>query len=107
MVYTGTHDNTTSHDWFTRIAKEELDYVKDYLKLDQEEGYSWGLIRGAWASTARLALAHMQDFLGLGREARMNKPGSPKDNWTWRIRDQEFREDLAEIIGRLTKTYRR
>lgn len=107
VVYTGTHDNPTSCDWFNSISREELSYVKEYLKLDQEEGYTWGLIRGAWASTANLALAPMQDFLGLGKEARMNRPGSSRDNWTWRIKKNELTDDLAEKIARLTNIYRR
>ena len=37
----------------------------------------WGLIRLAFSSPARVAMVQAQDVLGLGSEARMNRPGRP------------------------------
>jgi 4-alpha-glucanotransferase len=44
----------------------------------------WALVRLALSSTARLAVVPLQDLLGLGSEARMNTPGVPDGNWSWR-----------------------
>ena len=38
----------------------------------------------AWSSDAALAIAPLQDVLNLGKEARMNQPGSAEGNWRWR-----------------------
>jgi len=105
--YTGTHDNKTVKDWFDTAPEEEKDFAIKYLKLDEKEGYNWGLIRGVWASTAYLAVCQMQDFLNLGEEARMNTPATLGDNWKWRIDKSMLTDELAESIRELTKTYRR
>ena len=45
----------------------------------------------------------MQDYLGLGSEARMNTPGSTHNNWRWRIRAEDLNDDwggqMADIIS--------
>ena len=42
------------------------------------------LIDAALESPARLAIIPMQDWLGLGSEARFNRPGRRSRNWIWR-----------------------
>jgi len=105
VVYTGTHDNNTIKSWFDTMSKEEFEYVSKYLKLDCNEGFNWGIIRGAWASTSKLAIAPIQDFLNLGDKGRMNTPGITEDNWTWRIDKKKLREELAKRIRSLTELY--
>jgi len=107
IVYTGTHDNKTVKDWHESAPEDELEFAKEYLKLDDIEGYSWGLIRGAWSSNAYLAIAQMQDFLDLGEEARLNIPATIGNNWTWRVEDRLLNSDLANKISNLTLLYRR
>ena len=36
-------------------------------------------------SAARWVTIPMQDVLGLGEEARMNRPSVPLGNWEWRL----------------------
>lgn len=107
VVYTGTHDNSTAAGWFKIIAKEDLDFAVKYLKLDIDEGLNWGLIRGAWSSTAYLAIAQMQDFLGIDDKARMNIPSTLGGNWTWRINKSDLTNELALRIADLNMTYGR
>ena len=45
----------------------------------------WQFIRAVWASVADTAIVPAQDLLGLGSEARMNRPGTDADNWRWRL----------------------
>ena len=45
----------------------------------------WDLIRAVWMSVCIFAIAPMQDFLNLDNTARMNYPGNPSGNWTWRM----------------------
>lgn len=105
VVYTSTHDNQTIIGWFDTLPKDIFQYSVKYLKLNYDEGLNWGVIRGAWASTANLAIATMQDFLGLDDKARMNVPGSLGDNWTWRLRKGQLTDDLAYRIRELTKMF--
>ena len=108
VMYTGTHDNQTIKGWVHDINnKEELEYAKQYLKLDEEEGYHRGFIRGAWASPCRLAITQMQDLLELDDKARMNMPGTLGDNWTWRIGKDTLTDKLAKHIYSITKLYGR
>ncbi|PHV70316.1 4-alpha-glucanotransferase [Sporanaerobium hydrogeniformans] len=108
IVYTGTHDNDTVMGWFnTTGLKSDVEYAKKYLKCDEKEGYHWGFIRGAWSSTGNVAIAQMQDFLGLGNEARMNLPSTLGTNWKWRIQRGVLTENLANQIYELTKLYGR
>jgi 4-alpha-glucanotransferase len=107
VAYTGTHDNDTLIGWFKSVSKEEQDFVKSYLRLSEQEGYNWGMIKSVWASPAEIAIVPMQDFLGLGSEARINTPSTLGGNWAWRIRGECINDWLAEIIYHYTKTYRR
>ena len=46
---------------------------------------NWELIRLAMASIADIAIIPMQDILGLGKEARMNRPSIAQGNWEWQL----------------------
>ena len=108
VCYTGTHDNVTLKQWFDEASAEDVAYAKAYLGLHDEEGYIWGMIRGAMGSVSRICIVQMQDYLELGKEARMNFPGTlSMDNWTWRAKPGFDSEALAAKIGKLTKLYGR
>jgi starch phosphorylase len=107
IVYTGTHDNDTVMGWFDNAAKEDVDLAKDYLALSESEGYNWGFIRGAWSSVAEIAIAPMQDFLGLGTDYRMNIPSTIGGNWEWRVREEALSDQLAKRMYKITKMYGR
>jgi len=60
------------------------------------------MIRAVWASVANLAIAPVQDLLGLDTRARMNLPGTAQGNWEWRLRElpgDEVKERLAQLTG--------
>lgn len=106
VMYTGTHDNDTLGGWILNADAEELNFAKNYLKLTQEEGEVWGMIRGVWSSVADTAIAQMQDFLELDSSARMNVPGTIH-HWRWKMREEQLTKELASRIGNLTKLYSR
>ena len=117
VVYTGTHDNDTTLGWFnekggeasTRSAEQaekERAAVLSYLASDGRE-VNWDMIRATLASVARVAIVPLQDVLGLGSEARMNRPGVASDNWTWRFSEWDLTHAVAERLFRLTETYGR
>ncbi len=64
---------------------------------------AWGLITLAWESRAFLAVAPMQDLLGLGSQARMNTPGSLGGNWTWRMKPGAAHRRLQQRLADLNR----
>ena len=107
ICYAGTHDNNTLLGWLTEISEEDLDYAAAYLGLNPEEGYAWGVLRGGMSSVAELFVAQIQDYLGLGSEARINTPGTAEGNWRWRLLPGELTSELAKKIAAMTRRYGR
>ena len=107
VVYTGTHDNMTTRQWFDTAPADAVAYAREYMNITAEEGNVWGMIRTAFASVSDTCIIPMQDYLNLGGEARMNFPGTMTDaNWTWRA-SEGYLDGLTEKILRLTKLYGR
>jgi 4-alpha-glucanotransferase len=106
VVYTGTHDNDTTVGWFAGLGQAERAAVLRYLGTDGRD-IAGDLIRLAFGSVARWAIVPLQDILGLGSEARMNVPGRPAGNWTWRYTEETLTPDHAARLGELTATYGR
>jgi 4-alpha-glucanotransferase len=108
VVYTGTHDNDTARGWFASATPEEQQLAEAYLGVNGQGPIEWALIRAAFTSVAQTAIVPVQDILGLGSEARMNRPGDGDENWSWRYlpgaltrAHAERVRRLAEITGRL------
>ncbi len=106
VVYTGTHDNDTTVGWYDAAPGPVRAFADAYLG---EEGHPihHRLIRQALASVADMAIIPMQDVLGLGSEARMNRPGQAVDNWSWRLTTQQLEAapsawlyEQARLFGR-------
>jgi 4-alpha-glucanotransferase len=106
VVYTGTHDNDTVLGWYERVPKGETNMYRHYFNRDGRD-VSWDMIRGCWSSVAMFALAPMQDFLSLDNRARMNYPGNPSGNWTWRMSEEDLSERLKERIHEINFLYSR
>ena len=108
VVYTGTHDNHTLKQWFEETAAEDVENAVGYLGLNEQEGYIWGMIRGAMSSVSKLCIIQMQDYLQVGAEGRMNHPGTlTAANWTWRAQPGFASDALAEKIRTMTERYER
>ena len=99
VVYTGTHDNDTTLGWWESLSEAD----REWSELDPADP-AWNLIEVAWASRAALALAPLQDVLGLGSEARMNLPGTDEGNWDWRYGAGDLTDELAQRLRRLTES---
>ena len=71
VVYTGTHDNDTTLGWWESLSERRA-------RVDGARPGRPGVVADRAArgrSRAALAIAPLQDVLGLGSEARMNLPG--------------------------------
>lgn len=106
VAYTGTHDNDTSVGWYASAPEEARDFCRRYLGRDGTE-IAGDLVRAAWASVAKWAVAPLQDVLGLGSEARMNYPSREHGNWGWRVRADQLTGELADRMAGLNEVYAR
>ena len=108
VAYPGTHDNTTLRAWWRTARAKEKRHAREYLGLSAEEGEAAGLLRGVLQSPARLAVVPMADWLGLGREGRINTPGTiGGGNWSWRCEAVSLSPGLAKHIRTVCERYGR
>lgn len=106
VVYTGTHDNDTTVGWYNALAEHERHFVYRYSPGVGRE-IAWDLLRIGFASVADYALVPLQDLLSLPTEARMNYPGRPANNWTWRFTTGQVHQGIIDRLGDLTALYSR
>jgi 4-alpha-glucanotransferase len=109
VVYTGTHDNTPTRAWVEEISEGERDFTRRYINsINTDYGQLvWDIIREAYRSVADLCIVPVQDYLCLGRESRINTPGSAEGNWQWRLWKGALSDDLARSIRGMTEVYSR
>ena len=107
VVYTGTHDNDTTVGWYKVLDKKDKDFARRYLHITVKEEVEWEFIRAALASVADTAIIPMQDYLGLGAEARINIPSTLGINWKWRMGTKDCTKKLADRIYKICKLYGR
>jgi 4-alpha-glucanotransferase len=89
VVYTSTHDTDTVAGFFGGRPSP------------------WEVIEIAYRSPASLAIVPAQDVLGLGSEARMNRPGTSAGNWQWQLEPGQLTPALARRLRELAGKYKR
>ncbi|MBP7669344.1 MAG: 4-alpha-glucanotransferase [Candidatus Eisenbacteria bacterium] len=109
VVYTGTHDNNTALGWFEREARaEDRERLARYLGVELHAGnVHWELARAAMRSVADDCVIPVQDLLGLGEEARMNRPSGGEGNWEWRLAPGSLTAGHWGRLHELARTYGR
>ena len=109
VVYTGTHDNDTSIGWFEAISDDDWNLAREYLCdfYTPDEEMDQPFVALAMQSIARMCIIPMQDYLGLGTEARMNTPSTIGCNWRWRMTEDQFTNELCREILVQTRRYGR
>lgn len=109
VVYTGTHDNPPTREWYDELPDYQRQNFWNYL--NRAPGGSGdaapALIGLAWSSRAALAIAPLQDVLNLGAESRMNVPGRAAGNWRWRVRPEMLSESALEWLREVTSSSER
>ena len=107
VCYTVTHDNAPLPAWKEEADPDDLALAVQYLGLNEEEGFHWGVLRGGMSSVAELFMAQMQDYLGLGAESRINTPGKPVGNWQWRLHPGQLTAALSRRMAHMARLYGR
>lgn len=110
-AYTGTHDNNTTLGWFWKDNPEhrpaDLDKGRRTLYQAVDGEIPWGLVEMVSRSRARVSVFPVQDVLGLGQQARMNTPGTIRDNWGWRLRAGQLTDEALSRLREVTEDNRR
>lgn len=107
IVYIGTHDNDTIRGWLSDLDSDTLAFCRQYLDAAKDEDIPERLIKTALSSVSDTAIIQMQDYLGLGSEARMNIPSTLGYNWKWRMSKRDITKKLAKKIAVMSGTYAR
>ncbi len=107
IVYTGTHDNTTTEDWKISANPEDVEFCKKYLNITDDADFTNACIRAAMSSVADVCIIPMADWLNLGKEARINTPSTLGENWRWRAEKGAFTKELSVYIADITNIYGR
>jgi 4-alpha-glucanotransferase len=106
IVYTSTHDQDTIRGWLESLPPEQRAFVDAEVArhgfADRRRPW-WGLIRLVFSSPAHTAMVQAQDVLGLGSEARMNKPGNAHGSWEWQMKRGALTPALARRLREATE----
>ena len=115
VAYVGTHDNNTILGWLWGASDEERRFALRYCCFG---GRNWGeggpysgscraVIEAVWRSSANTAIVAFQDMMGYGEDARMNRPGTSKNNWTFRTVQSELDKLDSAYFKEINHIYRR
>lgn len=109
VVYTGTHDNDTVAGWYEKLDPDDKEMALEYMNAYhfEEEEMPLEFVRLAMASVGDLCMIPIQDYLGLGSEARINEPSTVGKNWKWRLLPGQLTEDIAAIMKKMARIYGR
>jgi 4-alpha-glucanotransferase len=109
VAYTGTHDNDTSRGWYQSLPPASRRLVSKLLKQNQlgTKDIAFAMMQLIWSSKAAVAIAPLQDLLGLKSEDRMNVPGQSENNWGWRCTENIFSSPRFEGLFNLTTQTKR
>ena len=108
VCYAGTHDNEVLVQWEKDIPPEDRSLAERYLGLPGGADLRYPILRAGMASVSYLFVAQLQDYLGLGGDSRMNRPGiMDGKNWLWRATHEQISDKLADDIAYLTHLYAR
>ena len=106
VVYTGTHDNSTSISWWEYLEYDSKIRIKEKYKFS--ENPSFNLIEIGMDTNANLFIAPIQDILSLDDSSRLNRPGTTKNNWKWKLnKPLEEIEDNIKFFSELGNNYGR
>ncbi len=106
VAYTATHDNDTTRGWYS-AADGAVQHRARVYAGSSADGIPSAFLRLACNSVADTAIYPLQDVLGLGTEGRLNRPGRPNDNWTWRYRPEALTHELAGSLREMAHLARR
>jgi len=101
VLYTSTHDSETLAGWWQRWGRENQPQLAAGAASTDDEYRA--LLLNILEVENDLVIIPAQDLLGLGNEARMNRPGTVgAHNWQWRL-ERRLTTDEARRLASLTR----
>jgi 4-alpha-glucanotransferase len=98
VLYTSTHDSDTLAGWWQRWGRDNQPQLA--AGAASREGEHQALLQNVLAVENDLVIIPAQDLLGLGTEARMNRPGTTDArNWKWRLERPLTAEQAATLAS--------
>ena len=109
VAYIGTHDNDTAMGWLLSADSNDIEYMRKYLDIytHDDRDTVWKMICRTMAVVSNTVIIQMQDYLGLGNEARTNIPSTLGGNWCWRMEKNMLDERLIQSMLHITGLYKR
>ena len=109
VVYPGTHDNDTIDGWFAGLDAEDQAMIRRYFGCEELPAARMHevFVRAAMMVRAETCVIPIQDYLGLGSEARINEPSHLENNYHWRLKPGSLTGELAQAIFETTRRYGR
>lgn len=109
VAYIGTHDNDTAMGWLLSADSNDIEYMRKYLDIYtyDDRDTVWKMICRTMAVVSNTVIIQMQDYLGLGNEARTNIPSTLGGNWCWRMEKNMLDERLIQSMLHITGLYKR
>lgn len=113
VVYTGTHDNATFVEYLEDLDEEAREDFYEDLALECDK---WGVefkkhgikeateavVQLAYNSDANFVIMPLQDLFMMGRECRINHPGTLGNwNWSWRLSRGYLTDNKAKKIAKM------
>lgn len=115
FAYTGTHDNNTLLGWLWETPPKEKQHALSYSGFSGKDWAEGGfqsdscraLIRSLWQSPACTAIVPIQDLCGFGSDTKMNVPGVPNGNWSFRISREHMNSIDWNWLREMNRVYYR
>jgi len=96
VLYTSTHDSDTLAGWWQSWGRDHQPRLA--AGATSQEGEHRALLQNVLAVENELVIIPAQDLLGLGSEARMNRPGTTGGrNWKWKLEEQLTSDQAATV----------
>ena len=91
------------------MSSEDRSFLLKYLNSNSKDNKDicWDVICLAQQSVSDMCIIPIQDYLGLGSEARINVPSTVGLNWKWRLLPGDIDNELLNEIYNITKVYGR
>lgn len=96
IYYSGTHDNDVLGNWLSTTSDAAMNHLVDYFGTNKNVVTTRWILDRILASSPKLVILPIQDFLELGDGTRINIPGTISElNWSWRIKEEDLNINKA------------
>lgn len=105
VLYTGTHDNNTTLGWLRTVRRTDPELYREIRcqtgadSTLNDRQLTIHIARFALSRRADTVILPLQDIFGMGKQARMNKPGTATGNWGWRVPEGCLTRDISRKLA--------